>query len=100
MSHAARKDTRYRTNLKANFRPVGRFTWIATKILNLSKGGVMLESPKHELPKGLEIEIEFTTVDRDGKTNRRRLRGKIAWKKGYRYGVEFTAQAQKAKSGK
>ena len=100
MSHASRKDTRYRTNLKANFRPVGKFTWIATKILNLSKGGVMLESPNHELTKGLEIEIEFTTVDREGKTNRRRLKGKIAWKKGYRYGVEFKASPSKAKPEK
>lgn len=95
--YKVRQFTRFRTKVNVMLRSVGRFSWSRAQMLNLSQGGLMLESDE-AFPLGAEVEIEFNTVGADGKTTRRRLRGQILWRRGSRHGLKFVTS--RAASGK
>ena len=83
-----RRFTRFRTKVNVMLRLVGRFSWTRAVMLNLSEGGLLLQS-EDSFPIGSEVEIEFNTVDAGGKKNKRRLRGEILWRRGSRHGLRF-----------
>lgn len=90
-TYKARQFTRYRTKVNVMLRSVGRFSWARARMLNLSQGGLLLES-EEPFPIGSEVEIEFNTVDIEGKRNQRRLRAEILWRRGSRHGLKFTSR--------
>lgn len=90
MTEAKRKHFRHRTALSAMVRVRGSFTWLKALVHNLSKGGILVECESEKiLAVGDQVEIEFKTTDKFGRTNQRRFNGKIVWRRGVRYGVEF-----------
>ena len=94
MAYQARLFTRFRTKLPVMVRPIGKFSWTRATMMNLSQGGLLLQS--HDiLNVKSDIEIEFNTTDRMGKKNRRRLRAHIVWRRGTRYGLRFLKNKKK-----
>ncbi|MES2965400.1 MAG: PilZ domain-containing protein [Bdellovibrionota bacterium] len=91
-SYKIRQFTRFRTKVNVMIRSVGRFSWSRGVMLNLSQGGLLLQSDE-PFPIASEVEIEFNTVDAKGKNNRRRLRGEILWRRGTRHGLKFVTRA-------
>ncbi len=96
MSYQLRKHSRHQTQaLPVTLRTMGTFVWARGTVMNLSQGGLQLQtSAKFEV--GKKIEIEFSTVDRQGRLNRRKMTATIKWKKAQRYGCEFALRAKKA----
>ena len=89
MPYHARKHTRHQTTaLPVTLRTSGTFVWSRGTVLNLSQGGVQIHTAV-KLESGDRLEIEFTTVDRAGRKNRRKLLAVVRWKTGQRYGCEF-----------
>ncbi len=62
-------------------------------MLNLSRGGICVTLSTAIAP-GTEVEMEFVTVDRHGKANKRRLRGMVAWRRTSRHGISFRERGQ------
>lgn len=96
MGYQLRKHSRHQTQaLPVTMRPAGTFVWTRGTVMNLSQGGLQLQTTaKFEV--GIKIEIEFSTVDRVGRRNRRKMIAMIKWKKAQRYGCEFVLRASKA----
>lgn len=87
-NYKVRRYTRFRTKMNVMLRLVGRFSWARGVMLNLSQGGLLLQS-EDTFPVGSEVEIEFNTSDDKGKKNKRRMRGEILWRRGTRHGLRF-----------
>ena len=83
------RSPRYQTErLPIMVRSVGTFVWGRGIVLNLSTTGVQIYS-NAKLTAGGEVEMEFVTVDKQGRKNRRKMRAKIVWANGSRYGCQF-----------
>ncbi|HVK61854.1 MAG TPA: PilZ domain-containing protein [Bdellovibrionales bacterium] len=95
MTKSNRKHFRHKTQIDAMVRVRGNFTWIRSKVHNLSRGGILLQAAtENVLVAGDSVEVEFTTVDGLGRTNQRRFNGKVAWRRGTRYGIEFQKKSK------
>jgi hypothetical protein len=92
-----RKYNRFKVDLPARFRLVGKFRWRQGALLNLSKGGVCLLSRGIDgaLVINDELEIEVATIDGEGRIQVRRLKSKVMWRRGNRYGLEFKKPARR-----
>lgn len=89
MGYRTRQQVRHKTDrLPITLRPPGTFAWVRGLLMDLSSGGAQIHSDARLTP-GTELEIEFNTVDRDGRKNRRRLNATIMWRRGSRYGCRF-----------
>ena len=94
MAYHVRKHSRHQTQaLPVTLRESGTFVWARGTVLNLSQGGVLIHSSA-TLQVGTKLEIEFSTVDRQGRKNRRKMVALIKWKKAQRYGCEFKVRAK------
>lgn len=95
-NYIVRRHVRYGADVPMRFRLVGQFEWQHAGLINLSQGGVSFLSAL-ELSKGQYIEIEFDTVDRLGRNHKRRLLGRVCWRRGTRYGLEFVNSDRRSK---
>lgn len=96
MGYQLRKHSRHQTQaLPVSVRAAGTFGWAGGTVLNLSQGGLQLHSSV-KLEIGTKLEIEFSSIDRQGRKTRRKMSAIIKWKKGQRYGCEFSVRAKKA----
>lgn len=97
MGYHPRQHPRYLTQkLPAQFRPVGTFAWKRGTVLNLSVGGLMLHS-QIGLELGSQLELEFSTTDKAGLKQTRKLRATVQWKKLSLYGLKFEKSAPGAR---
>lgn len=83
-----RKDPRFPTQLDALVRVVGRFEWKPAVVTNISQGGVGFRC-RSSFRKGELVELEISTVDKEGRPRKRRVKGEIAWTERSQYGVKF-----------
>ncbi|MCM2280705.1 MAG: PilZ domain-containing protein [Bdellovibrionaceae bacterium] len=85
-----RQPQRFQVNIPARFRPAGTSTeWLEGRLLNLSEGGLCLESQGQTLLPGEILEIVIDTIDGKGIPRKRFIRAKIVWRKDGRTGVQF-----------
>jgi hypothetical protein len=88
------RSPRFQTErLPVMIRPTGTFTWNRGTVLNLSATGIQIfASTKFEV--GVEVEMEFLTINKQGRKTRRKMRAKIVWQQGSRYGCQFTRSSR------
>ncbi len=89
MAYQPRRYARHETEkLPVTIRIYGTFVWTRGSVINLSQGGVQIYTPAKFMA-GNKLELEFNTIDRQGRKNRRKLIVTIVWKRGYKYGCQF-----------
>jgi hypothetical protein len=89
MSLYKTRSPRFQTErLPITIRSHGTFVWAHGIVLNLSQSGVQVHTAA-QLSQGSDVEIEFNTVNKQGRKTRRRMRAKIVWMSGQRYGCHF-----------
>lgn len=98
MGYQLRKHIRHQTQmLPVTLRTSGTFVWSRGTVLNLSQGGLQLHTSA-PLAVGTKLEIEFSSIDRQGRKNRRKMSATIQWKRWQRYGCQFNVRARTAAS--
>ncbi len=88
MAFRARSPRFQTEKLPVTVRLTGTFAWSRGVLLNLSSGGAQVYT-QSKFAADSEIEIEFTTVNTEGKSTKSRMIAKVVWYSGFRYGVQF-----------
>ncbi len=83
------RSPRFQTErVSITIRTHGTFAWTHGIVLNLSQSGVQVHTFA-KLARGAQVEIEFNTINKQGRKTRRRLRANVVWMTGQRYGCHF-----------
>lgn len=88
-----RRFPRFATDVVCRFRLEGTFQWSEGELVNLSKGGVCLKAKTPPVKEDI-IELEIDLLSEKGEWRKRRLRAKVAWKRGKRAGLMFLSTAK------
>ena len=94
MSELARSPIRYEVSLPVRFRAEGELSWTAGALANLSVSGLCLLSAEADLIPGQSVELVIETTDKFLRLVSRRIRARVVWAQGGRYGVQFAKQTR------